>query len=208
MISPGPAPAIFVEADLGPAVGAGPVLIAPGPGADAGRWQAPGHCEATAYLPPPPGPITNAKHAGDPAVSILIERADGVRPSGSALIAPPTPSQLGSGRAARLGGGRRRHHGPRQPGRAGAVLTVRLPVATEDHLSGRAVADPRQVRAAGGMRPSPGLRRRRRWHSATLPVSARASLPAPRFAAFSSLLPAGLDAFVPAGMEAIVSSQP
>jgi hypothetical protein len=79
VISPGPAPAIFVEADLGPAVGAGPVLIAPGPGADAGRWQAPGHCEATAYLPPPPGPITNAKHAGDPAVSILIERADGVR---------------------------------------------------------------------------------------------------------------------------------
>ena len=35
-----------------------------------------------------------------------------------------------------------------------------------------------------------------------------ASLLAPRFAAFSSLLPAGLDAFVPAGMEAIVSSQP
>jgi len=32
-----------------------------------------------------------------------------------------------------------------------------------------------------------------------------ASLLAPRFAAFSSLLPAGLDAFVPAGMEAIVS---
>jgi hypothetical protein len=90
------------------------------------------------------------------------------------------------------------------PAGAGTVLTVRLPVTTEDHLSGRAVVHPRQVRAAGGMRPSPGLPR---GHSATLPVSARASFPAPRFAAFSSLLPAGLVAFVPAGMEAIVSSR-
>ena len=43
---------------------------------------------------------------------------------------------------------------------------------------------------------------------APLPVSARASLSAARFPAFSSFLPAGLDAFVPAGVEAIVSSQP
>lgn len=118
VISPGPAPAIFVEADLGSAVGAGPVLIAPGPGADAGRRQAPGHCEAT-RMTLAAGPFTNAKHADDSAVGILIERADGARTVRSAMIAPaaPTPSQLGSGRPARLGGGRRRHHGPRQPGR-------------------------------------------------------------------------------------------
>ncbi len=58
------------------------------------------------------------------------------------------------------------------------------------------------------MRPSRGAAPPARGRSVTLPVSARASLLAPRFAAFSSLLPAGLDAFVPAGMEAIVSSQP
>jgi hypothetical protein len=85
------------------------------------------------------------------------------------------------------------------PAGAGTVLTMRLPVTTEDHLSGRAVVHPRQVRAGAGMRPSPGLRR---------PPAGTAPLPAPRFAAFSSLLPAALDAFVPAGMEAIVSSQP
>ena len=78
MISPGPAPAIFVEAGLRPAVGAGPVLIAPGPGADAGRRQAPGHCEAT-RITLAAGPFTNAKHADDSAVGILIERADGAR---------------------------------------------------------------------------------------------------------------------------------
>ena len=37
--------------------------------------------------------------------------------------------------------------------------------------------------------------------------SARSSLPAPRFPALSSFLPAGLDAFVPAGVEAIVGSE-
>jgi hypothetical protein len=118
VISPGPAQATFVEADLGPAVGAGPVLSAPGPGANA-RRQAPGHCEATAYYP-----------------------------------------------------GRQTFHQRETPG---CVL-------------------------------APGLRRP---PAGTVSVcrSARASLPAPRFAAFSSLLPAGLDAFVPAGMEAIVSSQ-
>ena len=46
-----------------------------------------------------------------------------------------------------------------------------------------------------------------RGPTATVPVSARASLPAPRLPALSSFLPAGIDAFVPMGMEAIVSSQ-
>jgi hypothetical protein len=102
-------------------------------------------------------------------------------------------------------GARRRRYGPRQPGRAGAVLTVRLPVTAEDHLFGRAVVHPRQVRAAGGMRPSSGAAPPARG---TAPLCQYpASLVAPRFAAFSSLLPAGLDAFVPAGMETIVSSQ-
>jgi hypothetical protein len=44
--------------------------------------RADGGLPATAKQPritPPPGPITNAKHADDPALSILIERADGVR---------------------------------------------------------------------------------------------------------------------------------
>jgi len=62
-------------------------------------------------------------------------------PSGSAMIASaaPTPSQLGSGRPAGLGGGRRRHHGPRQPGRGRHRTYRAAPVTTEDHLSGRAV---------------------------------------------------------------------
>jgi len=119
VISPGPAPATFVEADLGPAVGAGPVLTAPGPGADAGRRQAPGHCEATAYYPRRRGlsPTRNTRMTPRWASSSNGPTACG--PSVSAMIASATPalSQLGSGRAARLGVGRRRHHGPRQPGR-------------------------------------------------------------------------------------------
>jgi len=55
-------------------------------------------------LPSPSGPFTNAKHADDSAVGILIERADPCGPSGSAMIASAasTPSQLGSGRPAGL----------------------------------------------------------------------------------------------------------
>jgi hypothetical protein len=46
------------------------------------QMRADGRLSATAEQPritPAAGPITNAKHADDSTVSILIERADGVR---------------------------------------------------------------------------------------------------------------------------------
>jgi len=103
-------------------------------------------------LPSPSGPFTNAKHADDSAVGILIERADPCGPSGSAMIASAasTPSQLGSGRPAGLGGGRRRHHGLRQPGR-GRHRTYRA--APRHH--GRSF-----IRTGSGASP-PGACRRR-----------------------------------------------
>jgi hypothetical protein len=96
-------------------------------------------------------------------VDILIERAHGARTvrvrddgvgganaiRGSGLVGLPDQVEA-------VGGGTMALDSP--PG-AGTVLTVRLPVTTEGHLSGRAMVHPRQVSAGGGMRPSPGLRR-------------------------------------------------
>jgi hypothetical protein len=158
---PGPAPAIFVEAE---------------PRAGRRRWSGPHRsrsgcrCGPTAgsrplgsnrVLPSPPGPFTNANTRMTPRWASSSNGPTACGPSGSAMIASaaPAPSQLGSGRPAGLGGGRRRHHGPRQPGRGRHRTDRAAPVTTEDHLSGRAVVHRRQVRAAGGMRPSPGLRR-------------------------------------------------
>jgi signal transduction histidine kinase len=163
-LSRGLHPAILVEAGLGPAVRAlarrSPLPVRVQVRAD-GRL--PGSCEATAYYVAAEAFTNAARHAAASAVDILIERADG------ALTIQVRDDGVGGADATRgsgLVGLRDRVEAVGgtmtldSPARAGTVLTVRLPVTTEAHLSERAVvAPPRQVRAGRGKRPGPGLRR-------------------------------------------------
>src|SRR6202051_27324 len=145
-------PAIVVEAGLGPAVRAlarrSPLPVRVQVRAD-GRL--PGSCEVTAYYVAAEAFTNAAKHAAASAVDILIERADG------ALTVQVRDDGVGGADATRgsgLVGLRDRGEAVGgtmpldSPARAGTVLTVRLPVTAEDHLSKRTVgASPRQVRA-------------------------------------------------------------
>jgi len=143
-LSRGLHPAILSEAGLGPAVRAlarhSPLPVRVQVRAD-GRL--PGSCEATAYYVAAEAFTNAAKHAAASAVDILIERADGeltvqVRDDGVG----GADATRGSGlvglrdRVEAVGGTMTLD----SPARAGTVLTVRLPVTTEDHLSERAVA--------------------------------------------------------------------
>jgi signal transduction histidine kinase len=124
----------------------------------------PGSCEATAYYVAAEAFTNAAKHAAASAVDILIERADGE------LTVEVRDDGVGGADAARgsgLVGLRDRVEAVGatmtldSPARAGTVLTVRLPVTTEDHLSERAVvrAPPRASRGLRRCRPpSTGLR--------------------------------------------------
>jgi signal transduction histidine kinase len=140
-LSRGLHPAVLVEAGLGPAVRAlarrSPLPVRVQVRAD-GRL--PGSCEATAYYVAAEAFTNAAKHAAASAVDILIERADGeltvqVRDDGVG----GADATRGSGlvglrdRVEAVGGTMTLD----SPARAGTVLTVRLPVTTEDHLSGR-----------------------------------------------------------------------
>jgi signal transduction histidine kinase len=142
-LSRGLYPAVLVEAGLGPAVRALarrsplPVRVQVRAG---GRL--PGSCEATAYYVAAEAFTNAAKHAAASAVDILIERADGE------LTVQVRDDGVGGADAARgsgLVGLRDRVEAVGgtmtldSPARAGTVLTVRLPVTTEDHLSERAV---------------------------------------------------------------------
>jgi len=162
-LSRGLHPAVLVEAGLGPAVRAlarrSPLPVRVQVRAE-GRL--PGSCEATAYYVAAEAFTNAAKHAAASAVDILIERADGaltvqVRDDG---VGGADVSR-GSGliglrdRVEAVGGTMTLD----SPARAGTVLTVRLPVTAEYHLSKRTVVHPREMRASGGMRPRPGLRR-------------------------------------------------
>ena len=119
----------------------------------------PGSCEATAYYVAAEAFTNAAKHAKASAVDILIERADGtltvqVRDNGIG----GADTARGSGlvglrdRVEAVGGTMTLD----SPARAGTILTVRLPVTTEDHLSERPWCMPRQVPAGAGLRPSRG----------------------------------------------------
>ncbi len=140
-LSRGLHPAILVEAGLGPAVRAlarrSPLPVRVQMQAD-GRLA--GSCEATAYYVAAEAFTNAAKHAKASAVDILIERADGtltvqVRDDGVG----GADTARGSGlvglrdRVEAVGGTMTLD----SPARAGTVLTVRLPVTTEDHLSER-----------------------------------------------------------------------
>jgi len=142
-LSRGLHPAVLVEAGLGPAVRAlarrSPLPVRVQVRAD-GRL--PGSCEATAYYVAAEAFTNAAKHAAASAVDILIERADGE------LTVQVRDDGVGGADAARgsgLVGLRDRVEAVGgtmtldSPARAGTVLTVRLPVTTEDHLSERAL---------------------------------------------------------------------
>jgi signal transduction histidine kinase len=142
-LSRGLHPAVLVEAGLGPAVRAlarrSPLPVRVQVRAD-GRL--PGSCEATAYYVAAEAFTNAAKHAAASAVDILIERADGE------LTVQVRDDGVGGADAARgsgLVGLRDRVEAVGgtmtldSPARAGTVLTVRLPVTTEDHLSERTV---------------------------------------------------------------------
>ena len=142
-LSRGLHPAILVQAGLGPAVRA-PARRSPFPvrvQLQAGG-RLPGSCEATAYYVAAEAFTNAAKHAKASAVDILIERADGtltvqVRDDGVG----GADTARGSGlvglrdRVEAVGGTMTLD----SPARAGTVLTVQLPVTTEDHLSERTV---------------------------------------------------------------------
>jgi signal transduction histidine kinase len=105
----------------------------------------PGSCEATAYYVAAEAFTNAAKHAAASAVDILIERADG------ALTVQVRDDGVGGADATRgsgLVGLRDRVEAVGgtmtldSPARAGTVLTVRLPVTAEDHLSKRTVVHP------------------------------------------------------------------
>ena len=163
-LSRGLHPAVLVEAGLGPAVRAlarrSPLPVRVQVRAD-GRL--PGSCEATAYYVAAEAFTNAAKYAAASAVDILIERADG------ALTVQVRDDGVGGADATRgsgLVGLRDRVEAVGgtmtldSPARAGTILTVRLPVIAEDHLSRTSGgASPRQLRASGGMRRRPGLRR-------------------------------------------------
>jgi signal transduction histidine kinase len=142
-ISRGLHPAILAEAGLGPAVRALarrsplPVRVQV---RDDGRL--PASSEATAYYVAAEAFTNAAKHAAASTVDILIERADGtltvqVRDDGVG----GADTARGSGlvglrdRVEAVGGTMTLD----SPARAGTVLTVRLPVTAEDHLSERPV---------------------------------------------------------------------
>ena len=142
-LSRGLHPAILVEAGLGPAVRAlarrSSLPVRVQVRAD-GRL--PGSCEATAYYVAAEAFTNAAKHAAASAVDILIERVDG------ALTVQVRDDGVGGADATRgsgLVGLRDRVEAVGgtmtldSPARAGTVLTVRLPVTAEDHLSERTV---------------------------------------------------------------------
>jgi signal transduction histidine kinase len=145
-LSRGLHPAILVEAGLGPAVRAlarrSPLPVRVQMQTD-GRL--PGSCEATAYYVAAEAFTNAAKHANASAVDILIERADG------ALTVQVRDDGVGGADATRgsgLIGLRDRVEAVGgtmtvdSPAGAGTVLTARLPVTTEDHLSERTAAPP------------------------------------------------------------------
>jgi signal transduction histidine kinase len=145
-LSRGLHPAILGEAGLGPAVRAlarhSPLPVRVQVRAD-GRL--PGSCEATAYYVAAEAFTNAAKHAAASAVDILIERTDG------ALTVQVRDDGVGGADATRgsgLVGLRDRVEAVGgtmtldSPARAGTVLTVRLPVTAEDHLSERTVVHP------------------------------------------------------------------
>jgi signal transduction histidine kinase len=151
-LSRGLHPAILVEAGLGPAVRAmarrSPLPVRVQVQAD-GRL--PGSCEATAYYVAAEAFTNAAKHAAASAVDILIERAD------SALTVQVRDDGVGGADTARgsgLVGLRDRVEAVGgtmtldSPAMAGTVLTVRLPVTAEDHLSKRTVVASPPDRAA------------------------------------------------------------
>jgi len=144
-LSRGLHPAILVEAGLGPAVRAlarrSPVPVRVQVRAS-GRL--PGFCEAAAYYVAAEAFTNAAEHAAASAVDILIGRADG------ALTVQVRDDGVGGADTARgsgLVGLRDRVEAVGgtmtldSPAR-GTVLTVRLPVTTEDHLSERTVVHP------------------------------------------------------------------
>jgi signal transduction histidine kinase len=139
-------PAILVETGLGPAVRAlarrSPLPVRVQVRAD-GRL--PGSFEATAYYVAAEGFTNAVKHAAASAVDILIEGADGV------LTVQVRDDGVGGADATRgsgLVGLRDRVEAVGgtmtldSPARAGTVLTVRLPVTAEDHLSNRQSSHP------------------------------------------------------------------
>jgi signal transduction histidine kinase len=145
-LSRGLHPAILVEAGLGPALRAlarrSPLPVRVQVRAD-GRL--PASCEATAYYVAAEAFTNAAKHAVASAVDILVERADGV------LTVQVRDDGVGGADATRgsgLVGLRDRVEAVGgtmtldSPARAGTVLTARLPVTAEDHLSERAGAHP------------------------------------------------------------------
>jgi len=145
-LSRGLHPAILVEAGLGPAVRA---LARRSPFPVRVQMQTdgrlPGSCEATAYYVAAEAFTNAAKHANASAVDILIERADG------ALTVQVRDDGVGGADATRgsgLIGLRDRVEAVGgtmtvdSPAGAGTVLTARLPVTTEDHLSERTAAPP------------------------------------------------------------------
>jgi signal transduction histidine kinase len=185
-LSHGLHPAILVEVGLGPAVRAlarrSPLPVRVQMGTDA---SLPGTCEATAYYVAAEAFTNAAKHANASAVDILIERADGtltvqVRDDGVG----GADTARGSGliglrdRVEAVGGTMTLD----SPAGVGTVLTVLLPVITEDHLSERIVMHPpRQLQADREVR----LAELRRCVS---------------FISFPALLPT----FLPTAMDAIV----
>jgi len=166
-LSRGLHPAVLVEAGLGPAVRAlarrSPLPVRVQVRAD-GRL--PASCEATAYYVAAEAFTNAAKHAAASAVDILIERSDseltvqvrddGVGGAGGADAARGSGLVGVRDRVEAVGGTMTLD----SPARAGTVLTVRLPVTTEDHLSERAVvhAPPSAGRGLRRCRPpSTGL---------------------------------------------------
>jgi signal transduction histidine kinase len=136
-LSHGLHPAILVQVGLGPAVRAlarrSPLRVRVHM-SDDGRL--PGSCEATAYYVAAEAFTNAAKHAKASAVDICIERADGtltvqVRDDGVG----GADTARGSGliglrdRVEAVGGTMSLD----SPAGAGTVLTVRLPITTEDH---------------------------------------------------------------------------
>jgi signal transduction histidine kinase len=140
-LSRGLHPAILVEAGLGPAVRAmarrSPLPVRVQVRAD-GRL--PGSCEATAYYVAAEAFTNAAKHAAASAVDILIERADGAL---TVQVRDDGVGGAGATRGSGLVGLRDRVEAVGgtmtldSPAKAGTILTVRLPVTTEDHLSER-----------------------------------------------------------------------
>ena len=153
-LSRGLHPAILSQAGLGPAVRAlarrSPLPVRVQLGAD-GRL--PGRCEATAYYVAAEAFTNAAKHAKATAVDIVIERADG------ALTVQVRDDGIGGADATRgsgLTGLRDRVEAMGgtmavdSPPGAGTVLTVRLPVTTDEDLSERTVVRAMQVLKRGG----------------------------------------------------------